>query len=319
MMEYLTFSSPGKHSIQAVVVADPEDEEAGYVKKRVLQSDSRWGQYQHRVVNNSGELDLSQIEIHSIEDSGSIEIEISKEFFAPEPPAWLLNWVTLWWGSKIRDQCDFRRRVIFAFTIQLLLVVVWVISSYAISIVLSTVALLCGRREIGWEVAFHPYDYDPLDALPQEIFGNEGSIFFSNKKGKWRHPSLALLAPIFPVSVFLTLLGITFNAWTRWTLSYSLLELALAAVVIPLIFSIGLLVLPPILRFLGSILGITINKAIEKLEENEKRELLRIDFDAIVCDGIPTSFSIHDLPKKKRTLHLYYEDMKTRVCKPFAR
>ena len=87
MMEYLTFSSPGKHSIQAVVVADPEDEEAGYVKKRVLQSDSRWGQYQHRVVNNSGELDLSQIEIHSIEDSGSIEIEISKEFFAPEPPA----------------------------------------------------------------------------------------------------------------------------------------------------------------------------------------------------------------------------------------
>jgi hypothetical protein len=39
---------------------------------------------------------------------------------------------------------------------------------------------------------------------------------------------------------------------------------------------------------------------------------------AIVCSGVKKPLKVSDLPSKKRTLKLRFQELKSQVCKPFA-
>lgn len=47
-----------------------------------------------------------------------ISVDVPQELFAKEPPEWEKKWVTALWSSPVRDQCDYRQRRMFAYTLQ---------------------------------------------------------------------------------------------------------------------------------------------------------------------------------------------------------
>jgi hypothetical protein len=65
----------------------------------------------------------------------------------------------------------------------------------------------------------------------------------------------------------------------------------------------------------------------ELLAAREREEALRRASEAkfdrqyqeMVCPGVPLTASIKALPSSRRTLHLRFDALKKRVCKPFAR
>ena len=114
-MAYLSFLSPGMHTVQATLVWSTG--EAKKMRKRLLKKHTR-NEYAAYVLDDEGKLrddeafwNHYQVNAHKV-GHAEIDIDVPEEFFAKEPPKWLSKWVNFGHKYDPVDQCSFRRRFI---------------------------------------------------------------------------------------------------------------------------------------------------------------------------------------------------------------
>ncbi len=85
-----------------------------------------------------------------------ILLNIPSGIFAPEPSARMSSWVNLWFRSRPKDECDYRKRLLIAIFIQPIAMGIWIPFRY----VLGAVFMICITLVFGvlpWRYDFHEY------------------------------------------------------------------------------------------------------------------------------------------------------------------
>src|SRR6185295_9161179 len=129
LMTYIEFRSSGKNNIWAVVsFRDPKSAKNLYLSKKDGAYDSSMLSYDG--TDYSGWLKKTDSQYRDEEAIAQAELEkthmlstpvtvnVPVECFAKEPSAWEKTWVNHFFRAKSVDQCDFRRRRLFAYLVQ---------------------------------------------------------------------------------------------------------------------------------------------------------------------------------------------------------
>ena len=140
------------------------------------------------------------------------EIDVADGFFAKPPPAWERWWINLWYERRPRDQCQLRRRMMLAFTIQPPVIFLWVLLTSIMRAFVGLSCVLFAQRGICWTAVVRPFAHTTRDVWEDTsslaIFRRE-TILFS-----W--PVLPVIPFIFVVSA--GILFVFFSAEILWPL-----------------------------------------------------------------------------------------------------
>ncbi len=348
-MGYVQFRGTGKNTLHASIlwsddfsfVNTAEKLENEVLNKSTAQ-DFNLNLYNHNTSDFN--LELAFIRRFNCLGHSEVAVTVEKEFFAKEPPEWLDHWVNAMFNRSAADQCQFRRRAIFAFTLQPIIYALFFCLAMFIIPGSWIIFLACGIRGIIFNPKrlVHEAPWDDLN----------GSIFFS-RHGRYKNLEprplfLRPLTPIFSLGLWLILEIIRLarkepmNDWQVYVVSifrhwpwYKLLGLSVSTM-------LGLSFVLLIIHLIGRLLRVGLDwlvsepkQAAEKLEvdpeELARQQLAREQalaraleeareaaLDQIVCNG-PQPLAYRELPKPKRTFALLFKETKAKVCRPYAR
>jgi hypothetical protein len=308
LMTYLEFRSAGKNNIWAFISFETKkvvhDEFLtkgynGYITDLLSSDGSGWS-YIFRVWgDNTRRPELN---------SETLSVMVPANAFAKQPPAWEQAWVNHMFSDKPQDQCEYRRRRIFSYTLQ---PIGFFFNFFVIRTLMLFISSLWLSRGMSLQPLLHPLRYNTADTA--DVL----------KGGSWVIPHLpeddhALVltpsyllrklwkAPLMPLVWIPLLLCLRFHFF------------ALVLFIVVCIFLTAALIV-----FLASGgAGKVWNVLSSFLSGKEKDELWYLDqeeVEAITCTpGMQPRTSIGALPAKHRTIRLYFQDLKSRVCRPFS-
>lgn len=371
-MEYLQFHKPGKHTLYATVVytKDGSAKNALSIRQYLLSRYGSRGKFRTTLVKDEwvdnlcvrtwDPYDIAIMRGLYYCGEFSADVVVSEDLFAPEPPEWLENWASLVWDSPNDDQCDFRKRVIFSFTVQpivlamagLFIAVAWTVASVVKSL-WALIGMACGVRlgpsdyHVSWKGVFSSFK-TPIGevwdcgfaACPPTCDLNKdsnhgGSWLFYRKDGRARRFARfwALFTPmiwIVLVVIFAYFLAIAADLPFVEAVKIALLlagkgiaGLLVLALTSGLVFFLVDLIAPSILRrFEKTESERAAEKARRERERREAAERRRLQemmqgIDPLLCGG-EIKPDLAALPPERRTLYLRFQDLKARVCRPFA-
>lgn len=309
-MEFIAFRAPGTYRIQAMILSSEQP-------KRLKDGIER--AYPDDLKDDEGNLRIKDYRIIYDADSfgkGDVQVQVSADFFAKKPPAVIWWWANLWYKKQPVDQCDFRKRCIFAFTLQLPLTLLFLCAKGALCLLIGGLLRFgFGLRGVSFVPLWHPFKHD-IDEIWYDL---KGSVFFSDKEKRARPGALRLLTPgiLLPVASMVSwtqrvLLG--YNFWTQLLINVA----ATAGIA-----GIGLLI-----NWLGKTrLAETSwakrrkrrQEVLARLRERIRQQEYADDLACVQCQGVPMEASLKALPKPKRTIYLRFLGFKARVCRPFAK
>lgn len=328
MMEYVEFQRPGKHTIFGTIVWGYPGQSKKNLRKNFLGRDGC------KVIDEfelEGEFLKDRLPVGCHAEFVELDVIVPAEFFAKEPPAWEKRWVNLWFETRPRDQCQFRKRRFVAYTIQPPAVLFWLMIKFLIEFFTATGLLLAGMRNVDLDPLIHLWKKDIDDVWVNVRVdvrrGKCGSVFVYNKNGRKRPMIVWAFMPAVWVSVFGVLL------YLRFTSSFDMSWLALmtTTVVLPLILLGALTIFVSLLDAVRYGTSSLVDRFI-KTESDEKKtrreaEKLRqlkitlekqyTQLQAITCDG-PVTVNLKALPKERQTVYLRFKDLKAKVCRPLA-
>ncbi len=345
MLAYIQFHKPGKNRILATVVWNWEGK-TNELKKHFLEQYCD-GDYRRTVLDDYNKENFrSYLGYSRLEQQTEITVMVPAELFVKEPPAWEKWWVNLWFEiKKPRDQCHYRRRRMLAYTVQPPVILLFVIFATIFRVLAAGVLLFLGKRGVNLKPVIHPFKYRS-DYVWSDT---KASIFWRDTEGKRQPWFITLLSPPFYAGVFAVLVGIKLifpslvsELALKWWY-YPLVALAFTVGTVLIVsISIGLsFIAYPLARLaLKALKGSALaerkekkrmarkqaragarNRRTEKEEEERRRrqEQLRVELEQILaCNGDFTP-ELNALPKDKQTIYLRFQDLKAKVCKPFAR
>lgn len=240
-----------------------------------------------------------------------VSVVVPQGVFAKEPAKWEKTWVNYWFRSKPQDQCDFRRRRLLAYTVQPLAILLDVLVVRTAMLLFSTLWL---SRGMSLKFHAHPLRYSVADTL-EAFQGGSWTIPTLPEEADHREPDLTasyLLrklwkTPLMPVVMFPLWLIVHFHViiWAA-----AVLAVLLSIVGIALLFASGLVM--------------EWGKAFKEWQASRQEVispwyLEKDEMDAITCNpNMKTRTSVSALPAKHRTIHLRFQDIKARVCRPFS-
>ncbi len=187
-LAHVQFHRPGLNIIHATIVRNcSPDRENDLLTKR------QFREYNYLLYDHSGEFRANFVDGFA---TGSVGVEVPEGLFAKKPASWVWRLVNWWCETPPVDQCQFRRRAIFA----LPMAIFWGFAYLAHLLV----ALLLGLR---WS----RIDWLCRDGLPTSYLDWEDSFFLYRKKESWTHrekreeryPAYWPLIPAFPAGIFL--------------------------------------------------------------------------------------------------------------------
>ena len=321
MMEYINFYTPGEHKIFATVIWKKYKDSNLWKIFLRKHGDNfytvLYNYFGENLYERSG-FDFCDFGIHKF------EVSVPKEVFAKEPPAWEKKWVNLFWGGKSTDQCHYRKKRLFAYSFQLILFLPILASiELAVGAIISAL-LLFGTKGIGFIKIIHPFA-EPFSSIWDEtngsIFGRRfipkllPSIFLGSSVISWATCKiLGVQLIIGTTSLLETVImgGVTVGAMVVVCgfilLSYHGISIA--------IDKIRNAIVP------GAEERKRQKRLLAEMAEKERirklRERMEAEYALLACDG-NLSANMRTLPPEKRTIHLRYKDLKSRICKSFAR
>lgn len=300
LMTYIEFRVPGKNKVWAFV----SQLSAKAAKNEYLKRKS--GDFETDILSHDGEKYSTRYQEFTAEP---LDLYVPDACFAPEPAAWEKVWVNHFFSSEAVDQCHFRKRRIFAYTLQLVLMLGTILAR----IPLYLIALLIGSRNLSHKYLFHPLDY----SLSHTVDVMKGGSYF--------------IRPDNDMPTKTVKQELKYLAARGWTLPF----MPLISIPIALVLLAGK---PFILAIVGIVLValIAILVAIWFFAEGEAKKLYnRIDawlddrfagkefayldaeeMDLLVCSGKPKNYK--SLPAKKKTFSLRFSNLKAKVCRPFS-
>ncbi len=216
--------------------------------------------------------------------SEPISVDVPKECFAPEPSELEKTWVNHFFSTKAIDQCNFRRRRIFAYSVQPFIIIVDVI----IRLILVCISILFGLRSLDLKL-LHPLRYDMATAFEVLNF-NKGTIFIK-KPTKLSHAFTDFIAlPFMPVIIIIF---------------YFLFR-------VQLIKALSFIVI----LFLICCCIIYVYDNVKEREQLAAPWYTEAE-DIVVC-GEMKPHKLSDLPAKYKTIKLRFQDLKAKICRPFS-
>lgn len=346
MMTFIQFARAGINRVFAAIVypssSNPGYEEIKSMKKKVLNKSG--SSYDFGVLDYNDERwnftygsNISAIYSDSTDEEAlvaSIDFDVPAQLFAPEPAEWEKWWVNLMHEDKPIDQCHFRKRRLFAYTIQpiLLLIInlVFLTFKYLTILFLVTVAVIRGIFDFDWNEVknniIHPWSYNVRD-IWDEVRKSE--TIYTHKKDKKYHRCYDYRGGVLP--------------WFRPTML--LAYVVIVVILYTIVFVFNWVQLSVLLVFLGGVLFVcaafaalyfAVIKNEARIARSKKREedyhndqiqrernelsfLLCSTGNEAVVDTSALRPQIKALPENKQTVKLKFYDFKKKICKPFQR
>lgn len=310
MMAYVTFYRPGVNRIFAYLTASERavanwmERKNGKWENDVISFPASWTDEEKLPT-----WDYRVLVANRYEDCDDIQIDLPSECFAKEPSETEKTWVNWLFRHKAVDQCEFRKRRIFAYTIQPLLFVLTMVFRVLLAVACASV----GCKGINWAPIFKPLYFDNWN-----IIGEINGSHFLFKK--FPEPLNMVFVPMIPLGVISSIF-VYFGSHHNWL--YAIMGLFVGAFAIPagtaLVLGIifGLMYFKVGRRFLDFI-----DKIGESREEAKRRaweEWNRQQQELMSCSSTKIIRGIGDLPKSKRTIKLRFYGVKAAVCRPFAK
>jgi hypothetical protein len=237
----------------------------------------------------------------------SISVDVPSEIFANPPPAWEAAWVNLWFKNECIDQCHYRRRRMFAYSIQPLLS----LPAFLFKLIICILALLVGNK-----TSFTLFKWlSPVISVKNFTEGMDPKSIFTNHKVNLMRENFTALN--------------VFKAYWKWLFSpiflicatyfaffpHVLLIVVISMLILFLILTLALLlseasVRSNIFNFFVRLLDKIWAKSIWYSDDTEIQSLL--------CGDQTKPMAISQLPRRHRSIKLRFQQLKSQVCKPFA-
>jgi hypothetical protein len=300
MMAYLGFSYSGQNQIRAWLCRNKREAHNFLAKSN--------GEYDFTVLNNDGsdyrnwnlermclfgpewvendsETVNRKIDYSKTSLAKAVTVFVPEGCFAPEPAQWEKTWVNHFFRNKCVDQCDFRRRRLFAYTLQPIVMAFNILLRF----LLLVFAVLFGSRNLSLKYLFHPLTYGLTDS--HEMFV-EGTIFVLRTK--------YTVANFLPLILMPYVLGVLFVLYKA-----KILLIFLAAIAFGVTGHWG----DRIVNWLSDYFDG--DKNFWYTDEKER--------DLIVCTGQMRPVKLSALPARHRTIKLRFYDLKSKICRPFSK
>jgi hypothetical protein len=310
LMTYITFKKPGKNNVFAFVSA--QDRKSA----RTTYLTTHNGIYETTVVdNNEWSIPSSMSETNTPPNAAPVlSLDIPKECFAKEPSELEKTYVNWMFSNKAVDQCDFRKRRLFAYTIQ----VPMVLLSFIVRFVMCGVsALAFGWRGFKFEY-LNPFSgYDLGDSV--RLTYDEGTFFirklpedkdhikeYSAGEIAWYVLRKICLLPFMPI-VFTLIVMMVLNHRVA-VIMVGLMTMIICIAVVLLIVAF----------FASGAFREVFDALMDKfLAPPTKWYKDKEEVDLLLCSNDKKPLSVATLQRK--SIRLRFQDIKARVCKPFAR
>ena len=305
ILQYVEFRRPGRNRIFATVVwnadpataEDPLKSEAHLRDTYLKRGDG--GQYEKTLVNALGTSIMFDEPYRMLQWLATLTAEVPAEFFAKLHPRWLTRWVTRWLTTWVVNECDFRRRARFAFTLQPVLILRGVLICATLKLGEVILFWLGGMFKLNYRALFS-WAWNFKQIWQQGAWDTPDDVFkhtFSS-----RSPAFWPLTPIVPLG--LVALG-------YYGLGFAVIKTVLFAAVILLAASVGFLASSPVMHRLTETW--TKREAEEKARERQRWER---ELSYVLCDGVMTP-ALSALPPERRTLRLRVQRLIAAFCRPF--
>ncbi len=309
LMTFIEFKKPGPNRVFGVIVWERDDSYTtvrdaflqranGMYRNCVLRSDCSWNESSlQRYQETTQDVRVTEM----AELSTSLGVDVPAECFAKEPAEWEKAWVNHFFHARAHDQCHFRKRRLFAYTVQPpLMTLIWLVR-----VLFAAFFLSCGRRGINFTPIIHPLRGD-LEDVGHAMKGSVFMPWSSEADDPWYSAMLVPFAPI----VWVPILTIAYMV-TRGHLLHALKDTGVILAYVSAFFGMA---------GLGFTYGIpSISKARARAEAERLRRLQDDEEVALLtCNPGKRFMTVADLPANRRTIRLRFLDLKARVCRPFA-
>lgn len=284
LMSYLEFRTPGKVKIW------------GFISYKSLKGAKNeylyrgYYGYQCSILNSDGSDFAKHIKEDSLMNSEPLSVLVPEGCFAPEPSEIEKTWVNWLFRDKAVDQCEFRRRRMFAYTLQPFLF----LANMALRVLALFFALFFGLRATNLTYLRHPF-ITGLDSCAEQM--TDGSIFIGRGPNEYLNHARLIISPF----VILLLGGLIKYGF--------IIPLLLITVVVAVLSTLALTAL------------FFLKKKFGEPEEEDKDEAWYEDEEeqaTLMCDGSGKARTLSSLPGKHKTLKLRFYDLKSKVCRPFS-
>lgn len=293
---YISFSRPGENEVCVTVLDIRNEEDLEHADKLVKEAST--------VLNKAGELTERTGWLKHINVGKLLEVHIPQEMFAPPPPIAFRWLVKQYYESKAYDQCHFRRRL-------LLSALVWTPLALTIGLAIRLTALLAalalGLREIEWS-GLNPFN---MGNLPWPEYSMR-SYFLHNRDGH--------LYPLWPLGLIANPL-VLFAFWLLGRLAFKLswwMTIAAEAGTIGALALLGLVVWL-VLLLVRRQPSYDVQAARRRQEREKEAQANRARLAALDALAYDRPLTMEALPPKYHTVALRFNQLKARVCRPFAR
>lgn len=313
-LAYIEFRSAGENNIWAFVPVEMKTKD---VKNKFLSRSE--GSYSTTILDLNGEdWDWYLNQDTRLQKSPPIKVFLPDGAFAKEPSEFEKDWVNWLFRTKCVDQCAFRRRRMFAYTLQVLVFSFFMFLKSWVTLASAFV----GSRNFSFKLLTQPLTYGLSDS--DELFG-DGTIFIREVpdaenpfSGRYRvkdRKEITVVDEIkhifrkFWALPFMPVALVVEGLFALWVVSTNFVVLWIALSLVAAV----------ILFFVGCYLY---DKWLERKEEDLKNQtpwyLTEEEVDFMLCSNPNKVKSLADLPSNKRTLRLRFMNLKSKVCRPFS-
>jgi len=353
-LAYVEFRNPGVNTLRAFI-AWHEKGQAWRLKDHFMVRNSRRGLIKRTLYwQHDNEFDPKQAGMYTqritwltgVNDNNehvaTLDVNVPKEFFAAEPPEWEKRWVNLWYQYQPVDQCDYRRRRIWAYTVKPFAALIYAAGSILVRAVVAAFTLLMGLRLGSAGAVVRPFTTDVRDVWEHwddahSYFDRERSFILTDKRGSDRHPGFLLLHPLSILTLAGVAYGVSFIPASGWRAARGFLPVLGLLVAITIVAVILYRVLDAFIQKFGARFvskeraetktrASTIASAAEAERqtriEREKREketreaLLQQRMSEVACDTMPVEVDVRALRNPSVTLR--FQALKAKVCRPYV-
>ncbi len=331
MMEYIQLRHPGENKIFATVVWDWDKKGYKDLWRRFIKRED--GRYNNTLVC-AGAFDPPGLSIGKTE----LAIDIPAELFAKKPSVWEEKWVNFFFETRAKDQCQYRRRRILAYTAQPLLILPWLLAKLGVRWATITLLLALGLwfytddtddswNPKKWKPYFH---FSPLIHPWRDDYFDLFTDHFSDISEEFGpiiiFMSIYIIVPIALTKKFFQIFGKIISLGKK--MSAELVGKLFSASVI---LSLGKIMgdtakaVAKSLSWLASIIPWPEpkeekwipHKATVKRKMGQPLAAPRDIYQMLLCENT-SSIKPKEVVSFRKKIHLQYQDLKMKVCKPFA-
>lgn len=242
-----------------------------------------------------------------------ISVEVSANFFAPEPSAWEKWYINLWFKDPAWDQCGLRKQRAVAYFVQTPILAIWIPYLLLVRLVIALwFSFFLARREVPWMAVLQPFEYRTgslWDDSSGYMADRYGAWVLYEKDGKPRK-SQAFLWPLVPLtqvpfllfSLFITAAFVGLS-WGNFVLVHAVV---LACVItIPFVFPM----------FADVLLS-----GLERTAQVSAQRRMDRAYNDLLCTTAPPVGGLRTTRRGVvNTVVLAFHSAKASVCRPVAR